>query len=374
MKFIPVNRPIFIGNESKYIMDCIKSGYVSSEGVYVKKFEKKFAHYIGKKYAISVSNGTAALQIAYDSLGLKKDSEVILPAFTIISCIMPVIRSGGKPILVDVDRKTWNLDIKLLEKKITSKTKCIIAPHMYGLPIDMAPLKKIAKKKKIFIIEDAAEVLGLKYKNRQCGSFGDISTFSFYANKHITTGEGGMIVTDSPKLAEKCRLYRNLYFNTERRFKHYELGWNSRFTNIQAAVGLGQLETINKFIKKKRIIGKKYKKEILDNKNFDKPLAASFGSENIYWVYGLVLKNKLENKLKKIMKILKENNIDTRNFFYPLNKQPVLNKIGMFKNEKYPNAEYIAENGFYIPSGLGTSLSEQNRVIKIINKTLTNEQ
>ena len=374
MKFIPVNRPIFIGNESKYIMDCIKSGYVSSEGVYVKKFEKKFAHFIGKKYAISVSNGTAALQIAYDSLGLKKDSEVILPAFTIISCIMPVIRSGGKPILVDVDRKTWNLDVKLLEKKITSKTKCIIAPHMYGLPIDMAPLKKIAKKKKIFIIEDAAEVLGLKYKNRQCGSFGDISTFSFYANKHITTGEGGMIVTDSPKLAEKCRLYRNLYFNTERRFKHYELGWNSRFTNIQAAVGLGQLETINKFIKKKRIIGKKYNKEILDNKNFDKPLAASFGSENIYWVYGLVLKNKLENKLKKIMKILKENNIDTRNFFYPLNKQPVLNKIGMFKNEKYPNAEYIAENGFYIPSGLGTSLSEQNRVIKIINKTLKNEQ
>ena len=374
MKFIPVNRPIFIGNESKYIMDCIKSGYVSSEGAYVKKFEKKFAQFIGKKYAISVSNGTVALQIAYDSLGLKKDSEVILPAFTIISCIMPVIRSGGKPILVDVDRKTWNLDVKLLKQKITSKTRCIIAPHMYGLPIDMAPLRKIAKKKKIFIIEDAAEVLGLKYKNKQCGSFGDISTFSFYANKHITTGEGGMIVTDNPKLAEKCRLYRNLYFNTERRFKHYELGWNSRFTNIQAAVGLGQLETINKFIKKKRFIGKKYNKEILDNKNFDKLLEASFGSENIYWVYGLVLKNKLKNKLKKIMKILKENNVDTRNFFYPLNKQPALNKIGMFKNEKYPNAEYIAKNGFYIPSGLGTSLSEQNKVIKIINKTLTNEQ
>ena len=257
MKFIPVNRPLFIGNESKYIMDCIKSGYVSSEGAYVKKFEKKFAKYIGKKFAISVSNGTVALQIAYDSLGLKKDSEVILPAFTIISCIMPVIRSGGKPILVDVDRKTWNLDVELLEKKITSKTKCIIAPHMYGLPIDMEPLRKIAKRKNIFIIEDAAEVLGLKYKNKQCGSFGDISTFSFYANKHITTGEGGMIVTDNRKLAEKCRLYRNLYFNTERRFKHYELGWNSRFTNIQAAVGLGQLETIDKFIKKKKIYWKK---------------------------------------------------------------------------------------------------------------------
>ena len=164
MKFIPVNRPIFIGNESKYIMDCIKSGYVSSEGAYVKKFEKKFAQFIGKKYAISVSNGTVALQIAYDSLGLKKDSEVILPAFTIISCIMPVIRSGGKPILVDVDRKTWNLDVKLLEKKITSKTRCIIAPHMYGLPIDMAPLRKIAKKKKFLLLKMQQKSWGLNIK------------------------------------------------------------------------------------------------------------------------------------------------------------------------------------------------------------------
>ena len=372
MKFIPVNRPLIIGNEKKYLLDCINSGYISSVGKYVKKFENKFAKYIGKKYAVSVSNGTTALQIAMDALELKKNSEVIMPAFTIISCIYPVIRNELKPILVDSDIKNWNLDIDLLKKKITPKTKCIIAPHIYGLPVDMSPLMKIAKEKKIYVIEDTAEAIGLDYNGKKCGSFGDLSTFSFYANKHITTGEGGMILTDNLKLAEKCKSLRNIYFNDVRRFKHFELGWNSRFTNLQAAVGLAQLEKIKYFVSIKRKIGALYQKNIVSNKNFNKPQTIFKNSKNIYWVYGIVLKNKFKNKLQFIKKKLHKNNIETRDFFYPLHKQPILNKLGLFKNERYPNAEYISKNGFYIPSGLGMTKNEQLNVIKVINKVLEN--
>ena len=200
---VPVNEPFLLGNEKKYLMKCIKDGFVSSTGPFVEKFEKKFARRLNRKFAISVSNGTAALQLAFESLDIKKNEEVILPSFTIISCILPIVRCGAKPVLIDSDPVTWNMDVNKIEKKITSKTKAIIAPHTYGLPIDMDPLIKIAKKYKLKVIEDAAEAIGLKYKKKECGSFGDVSTFSFYANKHITTGEGGMIVTDNKKIAER---------------------------------------------------------------------------------------------------------------------------------------------------------------------------
>ena len=221
-----VNEPLLIGNEKKYLLKCINDGFVSSSGPFVKEFEKKFAKRVNRRFAISVTSGTAALQLAFESLNIKKKDEVILPTFTIISCILPVIRNGAIPILIDSDPITWNMDVSKIEKKITSKTKAIIAPHIYGLPIDMDPLLKIAKKYKLKVLEDAAEVLGLKYKNKECGSFGDVSIFSFYANKHITTGEGGMIVTNSKQIAERCKSLRNICFNQERRFLHYGLGWN----------------------------------------------------------------------------------------------------------------------------------------------------
>ena len=247
-----VNEPNLIGNEKKYLLKALKSGFISSSGPLVTEFEKKFAKKIKRKFAISVSNGTAALQLAIESIDLKRNDEVIVPAFTIISCVLPVIRLGAKPVFVDSDPVTWNMDIKDLEKKINKKTKAIIVPHIYGLPVDMDALIKLAKKYNVKIVEDAAEVIGLKYKNRPCGSFGEVSTFSFYANKHITTGEGGMIATNSSKIAEKCRSLRNICFNNKRRFMHYELGYNFRFTNIQAAIGLAQLEKLDKFVKKKK--------------------------------------------------------------------------------------------------------------------------
>ena len=265
---VPVNEPHLFGNEEKYLKKCIKSGFISSSGPFVEKFEKKFANRVKRKFAISVSNGTAALQLAFESLNIKKKEEVILPSFTIISCILPIIRSGAKPILIDSDPITWNMDVTKIENKISSRTRAIIAPHIYGLPIDMDPLLKIAKKNNLKVIEDAAEVLGLKYKNKECGSFGDVSTFSFYANKHITTGEGGMIVTDSKEIAEKCKSLRNICFNNKRRFLHHDLGWNYRFTNLQSAVGLAQLEKLNRFVIKKRNIGKIYNKGLSKIKIF----------------------------------------------------------------------------------------------------------
>ena len=365
---VPVNEPHLLGNEKKYLLRCIQDGFISSAGPFVEKFEKKFAKKVNRRFAISVSNGTAALQLAFESLNLKKGDEVILPSFTIISCILPVVRLGAKPVLVDSDPITWNMNVNQVQEKITSKTKAIIAPHIYGLPIDMDPLLKIAKKNNLKVIEDAAEVLGLKYKKRKCGSFGDISTFSFYANKHITTGEGGMIVTNDKKIAEKCKSLRNICFNSKRRFLHYDLGWNYRFTNLQSAIGLSQLEKLNKFIDKKRSIGKIYNKELSKIKIFNTPLQKTKYAKNIYWVYGIVLKKNSTISSESLMKKLKKSGIETRNFFWPLHKQPVFKKMGLFKKVKLPVSEYLAKNGLYLPTGLSLTLSQQKFVINKIKK------
>ena len=367
---VSVNEPHLLGNEKKYLLKCLKDGYISSSGHFVKEFEKKFAKRVNRKFAISVSNGTAALQLAYEALNIKKKDEIILPAFTIISCILPVIRSGATPVLIDSDPTTWNMDVSKIESKITSKTKAIIAPHIYGLPIDMDPLLKIAKKYKLKVIEDSAEALGLKYKNKECGSFGDVSTFSFYANKHITTGEGGMIVTDDIKIAERCRSLRNICFNNKRRFLHYELGWNYRFTNLQSAIGLAQLEKLNRFIVKKRNIGKTYNKELSQIKIFQTPLDKKKYADNIYWVYGLVLKKNSPISLNTLVKKLKKNGIETRNFFWPLHQQPVLKKMGFFKKSKLPVSEYLSRNGFYLPTGLSITSKQQKYVINKLKKII----
>ena len=366
--FVPVNEPIISKIEKDYLLRCIKNKEVSSSGKFVNEFEKKFAKKVNRKYAVAVSNGTAALQLAYESLSLKKGDEVIIPAFTIISCILPVIRSKATPVLVDSNINTWNMDVKQTIKKITKKTKAIITPHIYGLTVDLDPLIKICKKKNIKIIEDAAESLGLKYNGLPCGSFGDVSTFSFFANKHITTGEGGMIVTDNKKIYENCKSLRNLFFNDQRRFKHFQLGWNYRFTNMQAALGLAQLKQLEKFVKIKRKVGNRYILQLRNLKHVIQPLRKLKYCENIFWVYGLVIKKNSKFKLNEVRKKLLKKGVETRNFFWPLNKQPVLNKMGYFKNQKFPVAEYLSENGFYIPSGLALTKKQQNFVVKKVQE------
>ena len=363
---IPVNTPLLNGNEKKYINEAIDTGWISSEGPFVKRFEEEFSYYIGREYGIAVSNGSAALDIAIKAIGVNKGDEIIMPSFTIISPAFSIIRQGGIPILVDSNPITWSMDVTKIEEKITPKTKAILVVHIYGFPADMDPVIELAKKYNLKIIEDAAEMHGQTYKGKKCGSFGDISIFSFYPNKHITTGEGGMVVTDNNTIAKKCKELRNLCFVPKKRFVHEDIGWNYRMTNLQAALGVAQLEQIDTFIKRKREIGALYHDLLQNIPGITLMPKSTNCAENIYWVVGLILNEKSQLNVEGVINKLKEKKIGTRPFFYPMHLQPIFQKMGLFKNEKYPVAENLAENGFYIPCGLGIS----NEEIKFVAQSL----
>lgn len=366
--FIPVNEPVLDGNEKKYLNECIDTGWISSEGPFVRQFEEKFASHVGRKYGIAVSNGSVALDAAVAALGLTAGDEVILPSFTIISCAAAIVRAGAKPVLVDSDPLTWNLDVAQITPKITPRTRAIMVVHIYGLPVDMDGVLAVAQKHGLKIIEDAAEAHGQTYRQRPCGSFGDLSTFSFYPNKHLTTGEGGMIVTDDPQLAERCRSLRNLCFVAHKRFVHEELGWNFRFTNLQAALGLAQLERLNEFVARKRKMGRRYTELLSGQSFFQLPLARTEYAENVYWVYGLILDDRLPFEAEEAMRRLAERKIGTRPFFWPMHEQPVFRRMGLFGDESYPVAERLARRGFYLPSGLGLKDEQMDRVVEVVTK------
>lgn len=363
MDFIPVNEPLLNGNEKKYLCECIDTGWISSEGPFVKEFEQKMSASVGRKHGIAVSNGTAALEIAAQALGIGAGDEVIMPTFTIISCAMAVTKLGAVPVLVDSDIDDWNMKVDEIESKITSKTKAIMIVHLYGLPVNVDKILDLAKKYNLKVIEDAAEMHGQTYYGKPCGSFGDVSTFSFYPNKHITTGEGGMVVTGDEELAERCRTLRNLCFRKDIRYVHNEISDNYRFTNLQAAVGLAQLERLEEFVEKKREMGKFYTEKLQDIKGLQVPIAKTDYAENIYWVYGLVLDKNLKIDNREMQKLLAEEGIGTRTFFWCMHEQPVYQEKGLFRDEHYKNAEYLARKGFYIPSGLALTREQMDRVV-----------
>ncbi len=370
MEFIPVNEPLLDGNEKKYLCECIDTGWISSEGPFVKEFEQKLSKRVNRKYGIAVTNGTAALEIAVKALGIKEGDEVILPTFTIISCAMAVTNVGAVPVLVDSDSHTWNMKVEEIEKKITHKTKAIMVVHIYGLPAEMDPIIQLAEKYDLKVIEDAAEMHGQNYKGKPCGSFGNISTFSFYPNKHITTGEGGMVLTDDEELAEKCRLFRNLCFEKDRRYMHNEISSNYRFTNLQAAVGVAQLERLDEFVKRKREIGKYYTEALKGIKGIQVPMEKTEYADNIYWVYGLVLEEDFPVNNMEMVKLLSENGIGSRTFFWCMHEQPVYVKNGYFAGEKFCNAEYLARKGLYIPSGLALTKGQMDKVIAVLTEIM----
>ena len=370
-KFIPVNEPVVTNSDAKSVYKTVKSGWISSTGNKINEFEKQLAKITKRKFCCCVSSGTAALEIAMKSLNINKKSEVIMPTFTIISNANAIIKSFAKPVLIDSDPVTWNIKIEDIEKKISKKTKAIMLPHIYGFPNNMDKILKICKKYSLYLIEDAAEMIGQKFRGKPCGSFGDISTFSFYANKHITTGEGGALFTNNKKLHEKLKELRNLSFGRKERFNHDDLSWNYRFTNIQASIGLSQLKRLSKIVKRKREIGKLYNQYLKNCKNiFIQPNKLDY-ADNIYWVYGVLLKDKLTNKKKIIQKELLKNNIETRPFFWPMHKQKIFNQMGLFKNEKHPVAENLSKNGFYLPSGLGLKNNQIKYISKILIKIIT---
>ena len=375
MDFIPVNEPLLNGNEKKYLCECIDTGWISSEGPFVKEFEQKMSTTVDRKYGVAVSNGTAALEVAVQALGIGEGDEVIMPAFTIISCAMSVTKVGAIPVLVDSDLYTWNMNIQEIEAKITPKTKAIMMVHLYGLPVEADKVLTLAKKYNLKVIEDAAEMHGQTYNGRPCGSFGDISIFSFYPNKHITTGEGGMVVTDDEQLAERCRMLRNLCFKKDVRYIHDEISDNYRFTNLQAAVGLAQLERLDEFITKKRKMGRYYTEHLKDVKGLILPIERTNYADNIYWVYGLVLEKDVPADNRLIQKLLAEEGIGSRVFFWCMHEQPVYQRQRLFENQKYPNAEYLARKGFYIPSGLALTEEQMEQVVdgvKNVMKKLIN--
>lgn len=362
--FIPVNEPILGDRERQLVNECLDTGWISSEGPFVTQFEEQFSRQVARAQGIACANGSAALDIAIAALKLGPGDEVILPSFTIISCAAAIVRAGATPVVVDSDPQTWNMDPAQVAAAITPRTAAIMVVHIYGLPVDLDPILALAERHGLAVIEDAAEMMGQTYRDRPCGSFGTISTVSFYPNKHITTGEGGMILTDDPHLAERCRSLRNLCFQPQQRFLHEELGWNYRLTNLQAALGLAQLERLETTLVRKRQIGALYETLLQSRPGLQRPLPSTDYARNIYWVYGLVLDDDLPFDARTLMAELGRRGVGTRPFFWPMHEQPVFHRMGLLEGLELPVSERLARRGFYIPSGLALTDDQQKRVVE----------
>jgi perosamine synthetase len=367
---IPVNEPLLNGNEKKYLAECIDTGWISSEGPFVQRFEERMAAVVGRRHGVAVCNGTVALEAAVAALELQPGDEVIMPAFTIISCAAALVRRGCVPVLVDSDPVTWNMAVAQIEARVTKRTKAIMVVHIYGLPVDMDPVLQLADQYGLKIIEDAAETHGQTYKGRPCGSFGDLSAFSFYPNKHVTTGEGGMVVTDDDRLAERCRSLRNLCFQPKKRFVHEELGYNFRMTNLQAALGVAQLERLEESVGRKRAMGRRYTELLSGVEGLELMPPKMPYAENIYWVYGMVLKDEVPFDAAEAMRRLGQQGIGTRPFFWPMHEQPVFRRMGLFEGERYPVAERLARRGFYIPSGMALTDGQIEEVAQAVKELM----
>jgi perosamine synthetase len=375
---IPVNEPLIGDKEIEYVQDCLRTGWISSAGKYLEQFEQAWAEYCGMQYGIAVSNGTTALHVAIACLDLQPGDEVILPTFTIISCAQAVTYNGAVPVLVDSDPRTWCMDVNQVADKITPRTRAIMPVHIYGHPVDMDPIRSLAKQHGLIVIEDAAEAHGAQYlSNRgqpnqawhRCGGLSDISVFSFYANKLVTTGEGGMVLTNDPVIAEKARGLRNLCFRPERRFYHTQLGFNFRLTNLQAAIGLAQVERMPETVAKKRWIGEYYNNRLKRFSKVQLPVEEPWARQ-VYWMYGMVLDEITGFSAADFAKKLFEKGIETRPFFLGMHEQPVFTEQGLFKGEVYPVAERIARQGLYLPSGLTLTEAQLKQVCQAVEGIL----
>ncbi len=360
---IPVCEPVLDGREMDYVIDCIKTNWISSAGKYIDQFEEKFGEYCGVPHAVACSNCTTGLHMAMVALGIGPGDEVIIPDFTLIVSANTVILAGAKPVLVDVDSRTWCLDANKIEERITPRTKAIMAVHMYGHPCDMERIGKIAEKHGLYVIEDCAQAHGAEINGKKTGSFSDVACFSFYGNKILTTGEGGMVLCKDPGLADKLRLLRNQGFQ-EPRFVHEVMGYNYRITNIQAAIGLAQTESVESKIEKKRFIGHTYNTLLKDVPDLTLPHEEPW-AKNVYWMYGIVLGEGFGRTKDELMTMLRDRGVDTRSFFCPMSLQPV------FKGDDprfpdtsttYPVSVDLWNRGLYLPSGIGITEDQMTEV------------
>jgi len=370
---IPVFDIIFKNNEKKYVMNCIKNSFIT-QGTYVSLFEKKFSKFNNCKYAISTTSGTTALHLACKVLGIKSGDEVLVSSSTNMASAFAVDYCGGTPIPVDINIENWQMDVSKLEDKINDKTKAIMVVHLFGHPVDMDPVIRLARKYRLKIIEDCAESPAVEYKSKKVGSFGDVSAFSFYANKTITTGEGGMLITNSKKLAEKARSLKNLGYGKINKFLHRDIGFNYRLPNISAAIGLAQLEHIDEIFKNKKRIYDRYTANLKGIDGLNIPKIEVWVTRYIMWVYNIYLDRRFPLTRDQVVNKLKKYGIETRNAFVPINQQNIfLNKNKMLNKNDCPNANYIMNNGFYLPSGNNIKNAQIDFICEKIRKFCRNK-
>lgn len=368
---ISVCEPALDGNELAYITDAVRSGWISSSGDYLRRFEEGFAAFVGVGQGIGTTSGTTALHLALAALGVGPGDEVIIPDFTMIASAFAVCYCGAMPVFVDAEPETWNMDVTQIAAKITPRTKAIMAVHIYGHPTDMDPLLALARDRGVAVLEDAAEAHGATYKGRRCGSLGDLAAFSFYANKVITTGEGGMVVTDDPALAEECRALRNLSFPRTggRVYLHERIGFNYRMSNLQGALGLAQLERIDGYVASRRAHAARYTERLAALPALQLPVERPWVT-NSYWMYGVVVGADAPIGRDDLAARLAADGIETRPFFQPMHAQPALLRYGADGAGAYPVADRLAARGLYLPSGSDLADEQIDRVCEQIARHL----
>jgi perosamine synthetase len=353
-RIIPVCEPTLAGKEKEYLLDCLDSNWISSAGKYIPAFEERFATECQCKYGVACANGTVALHLGLAALGLEPGDEVILPTFTMIATINAVTYTGATPVLIDSEPCTWNMDVEQLASKITPKTKAVIPVHTYGHPVNMDPLMELAEKYGFFVLEDAAEAHGAEYKGRRAGGLGHAGGFSFYANKIITTGEGGMITTNNARFAALTQNLRDHAFSSERHFWHKFIGFNYRMTNMQAAIGLAQTEQMGGFVEDRRRNAALYTGYLKEIPGIVTPPEAGW-AKNVFWMYSILVEDEFGLTRDQLRAYLARYGIETRTFFIPMHLQPIYYKA--FRGQRFPVAEMLCQRGFYLPSA--SSLTPQ---------------
>jgi perosamine synthetase len=370
---IPVSEPLLGDKEREYVTECLASGWISSSGPFVERFERDWGAYCGARYGVAVANGTAALQVAIDALGLKPGDEVILPSFTIVSCALAVVRAGATPVVIDCDPNTYCITPEAVAAAITPRTRAVMPVHMYGHPVDMDGIAALAERHDLVIVEDAAQAHGCEYRSgkgwRRCGNLGHIATFSFFANKLISTGEGGMVLTDDASLAEKARSLRNLAFQA-RRFFHEELGYNFRLTSIQAALGVAQIERMDEILARKRRMGALYNELLTGTPYLKLPAQRDWARVN-YWMYAVLLEDDAPLDAFALADRLKARGVETRPFFLGMHEQPVFQRMGLFHGLNLPVTEKLYRRGLYLPSGLALTSEQIETVAGAVRNSLT---
>jgi perosamine synthetase len=365
---LPVCRPLLAGNELQYVAECIRTGWISSTGKFVAQFEECFASYLAMPHAVTASSGTAALHMAYAAAGLGPGDEVLMPSFTMVATAFAACYTGAMPVFVDCDPETWTIDPARVEEKITPRSRALVTVPIYGHPCEMGPLMALARKHGLIVIEDAAEAIGSEYEGRMCGTFGDLGCFSFFANKTITSGEGGMVVTASKEMAEACRSFKNLCFSDKggRVFVHEHIGYNYRLSNLLAAVGLAQLERVVDYVAMRRANARRYTERLKGVPGLVLPVERPW-AKNTYWMYGIrVEEQSFGETRERMMARLREHGIETRPFFTPMHRQPSLQRYGCNCEGEWPASELLAKTGFYLPSSTDLTEIEIDRVCETL--------